>query len=328
MDGILAVTYRCNSRCVMCDTWRFPSERDREIKASDLESLPSMTRLNITGGEPFLRKDLGDILDVVKKKAKRIVISTNGFLTKQTLEVMRLHPEVGVRVSFDGIGETHDRVRGVAKAHERALETLRALKALGIKDLGMAVTISDQNARDLTPLFDLACEHEVELATAILHNAYYFHKEDNEIIDKKLVEAEIENLMDQYLLSRHPKNWFRAYFTKGIIEQMYGRPRALKCTMATDSFYVDPYGNVRPCNVLDLPFGNLKENDFSRIWSSPEAQKARQCVEACDINCWMIGSVGHLMRQKVWVPLLWIARHKIKAGRANAPVRAHGHPNR
>jgi len=324
MDGILAVTYRCNSRCVMCDTWQFPSERDREIKASDLESLPSMTRLNITGGEPFLRKDLGEILDVVKKRAKRIVISTNGFLTKTTLEVMRQHPDVGIRISFDGIGETHDRVRGVAKAHERALETLKGLKKLGIKDLGIAVTISDQNARDLTALFDLACEHEVELATAILHNAYYFHKEDNEIIDKGLVEREVMNLMGKYLGSRHPKDWFRAYFTRGVLDQMYGRPRELKCTMATDSFYVDPYGNVRPCNVMDLPFGNIMEKPFDEIWKSPETQKARQCVEACEINCWMIGSVGHLMRQKVWVPLLWIARHKLKASRTRCQQPAAG----
>jgi MoaA/NifB/PqqE/SkfB family radical SAM enzyme len=67
MDGIVAVTYRCNSRCVMCYTWQHPSKREEEIKAKDLETLPQMVRLNITGGEPFLREDLSDILDVVKR---------------------------------------------------------------------------------------------------------------------------------------------------------------------------------------------------------------------------------------------------------------------
>ena len=191
MDGILAVTYRCNSRCIMCNTWQHPSKKEEEIRASDLETLPAMVRLNVTGGEPFLRDDLGDILDVVKKKAKRVVISTNGFLTKRMLEVMSAHRDVGIRISFDGIGETHDRIRGVPKAHARALETLKGLKSLGIKDLGIAVTISDQNAQDLVALYRLACEHGVELATAILHNAYYFHKEDNVIKDKARVEAEI-----------------------------------------------------------------------------------------------------------------------------------------
>ena len=315
MDGIVAVTYRCNSRCVMCYTWDHPSKREDEIRPEDLETLPQMVRLNVTGGEPFLRQDLSDILDVVKKKAKRVVISSNGFLTNKTLEVMGKHRDVGIRLSFDGIGETHDTVRGVKRAHERALETLKGLKELGIKDLGIAVTISDVNGQDLVPLYKLACDNGVELATAILHNAYYFHKEDNVITDKRKVETDIKNLECAYLSSSHPKDWFRAYFTQGIIDHMYGKPRELKCTMATDSFYIDPFGNMRPCNVMDRPFGNIKEKTFDEIWHSSEAEDARRHVDSCTENCWMIGSVGHLIRRKFWVPLAWIASNKLRAKR-------------
>jgi MoaA/NifB/PqqE/SkfB family radical SAM enzyme len=294
----------------MCDTWKYPSKKEEEIQPQDLETFPDVVRLNITGGEPFLRDDLSDILEVVKKKAKRAVISTNGFLTRRTLAVMEKHRDVGIRISFDGIGEIHDQVRGVPKAHVRARETLKGLKELGIKDLGIAVTISEQNAKDLVPLFKLACEEGVELATAILHNAYYFHKMDNQILDKRLVETEVWKLIREYLKSSHPKNWFRAYFTKGILDHMNGKPRELKCTMATDSFFIDPFGYVRPCNVMDHPFGNIREKSFQQIWTSPEAQEARKRVDCCDQNCWMIGSVGHLIRTRFWVPLLWIARHK------------------
>ena len=310
MDGILAVTYRCNSRCTMCYTWKHPSNKEDEIRPEDLLSLPRMVRLNITGGEPFLRDDLGEILDVVKKKAKRVVISSNGFLTKRTLDVMNKHSDVGIRISVDGIGETHDSIRGVKGAHQKTIETLKGLRALGVKDLGIAVTVSDQNAKDLVPIYQLAKENCVELATAILHNAYYFHKQDNIIADKSQVEVELKRLIGEFLKSRHPKDWFRAYFTQGIIDHMYGRQRAMKCTMATDSFYIDPYGNVRPCNVIDLPFGNIREKTFQEIWKSPEAEKAREKVGTCTHNCWMIGSVGHLMRHKFWVPLIWILRHK------------------
>jgi Fe-coproporphyrin III synthase len=310
MDGILAVTYRCNSRCIMCNTWQFPSDRSKEIRPADLQSFPLVNRLNITGGEPFMRDDLGDVLNAVRKRAKRVVISTNGFATKKILEVMKDFRDVGVRISFDGIGDTHDRVRGVAKAHRRALDSLKGLKKLGIRDLGIAVTISDQNAHDLVPLFRLACEHGVELATAIMHNAYYFHKEDNAINDKPHVEAEIRNLMREYLKSFHVKDWFRAYFTKGIVEHMHGGRRELKCTMASDSFFIDPFGDVRPCNVMNYPFGNIKEKTFPEIWNGPEASEARQRVSCCDRNCWMIGSVGHLIRRKLWVPVFWIARNK------------------
>jgi Fe-coproporphyrin III synthase len=310
MDGILAVTYRCNTRCTMCYTWKYPSAREREIGPEHLSSFPEVVRLNITGGEPFIKEDLSEILDVVKKKAKRVVISSNGLLTGKTLEVMSRHRDVGVRLSFDGIGETHDRIRGVKGIHAKALDTLKGLKELGIKDLGIAVTISDDNARDLVPLFRLADEHGVELATAILHNAYYFHKQDNEIHDRALVEAEIKKLMGEYLCSSRPKNWFRAYFTQGIIDHIYGRERILKCTMARDSFFIDPYGDVRPCNVMDHPFGNIKEKSFQDIWRSREVEEARRKVDLCRGNCWMIGSVGHLMRRHPWKPLAWIIRNK------------------
>jgi Fe-coproporphyrin III synthase len=315
MDGIVAVTYRCNSKCVMCNIWQYPSKREDEIKPKDLETLPEMVRLNITGGEPFLREDLSDILDVVKKKAKRVVISSNGFLTKKTMEVMSKHHDVGIRISFDGINGTHDKIRGVDKAHERALKTLQGLREIGIKDLGIAVTISDQNAQDLVPLYKLANKNCVELATAVLHNAYYFHKLDNDVGDINITERYVKELIGEYLRSSHPKDWFRAYFTKGLIEHMKGKPRELKCTMASESYFVDPYGYVRPCNVMDFPFGNVKENTFDEIWQSPEAATARKHVNACNKDCWMIGSVGHLIRRKPLVPLVWIAKNKLSSNR-------------
>lgn len=310
MDGILAVTYRCNAKCIMCNIWQNQSKQEQEIRPEHLTSFPDVVRLNITGGEPFLRADLSDILDVIKKKAKRVVISSNGSLTRKTLEVMRKHRDVGIRISFDGIGETHDKIRGVTEIHQKALETLKGLKGLGIKDLGIAVTISDVNAKDLVPLFKLAEEYKVELATAVLHNAYYFQKMDNEIHDKKIVENEIQNLMRAYLKSSHPKNWFRAYFCEGIAGHMNGLDRSMKCTMATDSFFIDPYGTVRPCNVMDHAFGNIKEQTFNEIWTSPEADEARRRVDGCKENCWMIGSVGHLMRRHPLKPITWIARNK------------------
>jgi MoaA/NifB/PqqE/SkfB family radical SAM enzyme len=310
MDGILAVTYRCNSRCAMCYTWKHPTKAADEIRPSELLSLPQMVRLNVTGGEPFLKEDLSEILDVVKMKAKRVVISSNGFLTKKIIKVMSKHRDVGIRISVDGIGQTHDNIRGVKRAYEKTIETLQGLKALDIKDLGIAVTVSDENAKDLVALYRFAKEKGLELATAILHNAYYFHKTDNAILDKDKVQMGFEGLIAEFLNSFRPKDWFRAYFTQGLIDHMNGQQRPLKCSMGTDSFYIDPIGNVRPCNVLDNPFGNIRNKSFEEIWHSPEAEETRRKVDACNCNCWMIGSVGHLMRRKFWVPLFWILRNK------------------
>ena len=89
MDGLIAVTYRCNAHCVMCNTWCNPSQPADEITAADLRSLPSLEFANVTGGEPFMRDDLADLVEVLVGKAKRVVVSTNGYYTDRVLALAR-----------------------------------------------------------------------------------------------------------------------------------------------------------------------------------------------------------------------------------------------
>jgi MoaA/NifB/PqqE/SkfB family radical SAM enzyme len=78
MEAAIITTYRCNAACRMCNIWKFPTRAGREITPEVLAKLPALRFCNITGGEPFLRDDLPEIIAVLKKRARRIVISTNG----------------------------------------------------------------------------------------------------------------------------------------------------------------------------------------------------------------------------------------------------------
>lgn len=80
LNGTVIVTYRCNARCSMCSRYKKPSRPDEEISIETIKKLPKMYFTNITGGEPFIRTDLKDIVRELYKKSDRIVISTNGFL--------------------------------------------------------------------------------------------------------------------------------------------------------------------------------------------------------------------------------------------------------
>lgn len=82
-DVSIITTYRCQMRCKMCDIWEHPTRKSEEITAKDLEILPKFKFANITGGEPFVRLDLEDIIEVMYTKADRIVISTSGWHTKK-----------------------------------------------------------------------------------------------------------------------------------------------------------------------------------------------------------------------------------------------------
>ncbi len=80
LNGTVIVTYRCNARCTMCNRYKCPSKPEEEISLETIKSCLKMYFTNITGGEPFIREDLRDVVRELYKKSDRIVISTNGFL--------------------------------------------------------------------------------------------------------------------------------------------------------------------------------------------------------------------------------------------------------
>lgn len=72
--GTVIVTYRCNARCNMCDCFKDPTRPDEEITLEDIRKLPEMAFTNITGGEPFIRQDIPDIVSVYEKNADLVSI--------------------------------------------------------------------------------------------------------------------------------------------------------------------------------------------------------------------------------------------------------------
>ena len=73
MDGSIIVTYRCPMRCKMCNIWDNPTTPSEEFKPELLEKLPKMRSVNITGGEPFVRDDIEDIVKILLKKTNLII---------------------------------------------------------------------------------------------------------------------------------------------------------------------------------------------------------------------------------------------------------------
>ena len=315
LNGTVIVTYRCNARCNMCNRYKKPSQPEEEISLETIKKLPPMYFTNITGGEPFIRTDLKEIVSELRKKSDRIVISTNGFFTDRIVELCREFPDIGIRISIEGLEETNNQIRGLEDGFNRGYSTLKKLVEMGMKDVGFGMTVQDLNAKDLVALYDLSNEMNMEFATASLHNSFYFVEAKNIIHDRPMVAKEFERLINELLKSKSPKKWFRAYFNHGLINYIYGQKRLLPCDMAFDTFFIDPYGDVMPCNgTKDKEvMGNLNEcESWEELWQSPKAQAVRSKVRCCDRNCWMIGSVSPAMHKYIWVPAFWVLRHKLK----------------
>lgn len=314
LNGTVIVTYRCNARCTMCNRYKAPSRPDEEISIETIKKLPKMYFTNITGGEPFIREDLPEIVKELYKKSDRIVISTNGFFTDRIIKLCEEFPNVGIRISIEGLEQTNNEIRGLNDGFNRGYSTLKKLVEMKHPDVGFGMTVQDKNAKDLVALYDLSNEMGMEFATASLHNSFYFVEAKNIIHDRPMVAKEFEKLINKLLESKSPKKWFRAYFNHGLINYIYGQKRLLPCDMAFDTFFIDPYGDVMPCNGTKCKevMGNLNEQSWDELWNSEKAEKVRNVVRHCSRNCWMIGSVSPAMHKYIWKPAWWVIKHKAK----------------
>ena len=312
LNGTVIVTYRCNARCTMCNRYKAPSKPEEEISIETIKKLPKMYFTNITGGEPFIREDLPDIVRELYKKSDRIVISTNGFFTDRIIKLCEEFPNVGIRISIEGLEDTNNKIRGLDDGFNRGYSTLKKLVEMKHPDVGFGMTVQDANAKDLVPLYDLSNELNMEFATASLHNSFYFVEAKNIIHDRLMVAKEFEKLINKLLDSNSPKKWFRAYFNHGLINYIFGQKRLLPCDMAFDTFFIDPYGDVMPCNGTKEKevMGNLNTQTWDELWNSKQAENVRNKVRHCNRQCWMIGSVSPAMHKYIWKPAWWVIRHK------------------
>ena len=148
---VISISFRCNSKCRTCDIWRKPND-DMTVEEWDkvFANLGrSVEYLTFTGGEPFMRKDLDDMVISGYRHCRPsyITIPTNGLLTDRILsQVDRICRDcpgtyIGINLSLDGIGDEHDDIRGVPGNWERAMDTWQGLKALKEKHTNLVLTV-------------------------------------------------------------------------------------------------------------------------------------------------------------------------------------------
>ncbi len=118
----------------MCHIWKKNLSVKEEIGPDILHN--GLKKINITGGEPGLRKDLIDIVSVLKKKTKLIDINTNGYFAERLIEVGKNFPDVAFRISVDGLPELNDKLRGIENGFERSFEDSYWIKGSRSKRCG------------------------------------------------------------------------------------------------------------------------------------------------------------------------------------------------
>ena len=319
IQGSLITTFRCNAQCNMCNIWKFQTHPSEEIDASYYEKLPAGLRINITGGEPTLRPDIDKIFEILYPKSRLLELSTNGYNTQKIVELAKKYPNILIRVSVEGLPKINDAKRGIKDGFDHALRTMLELKKTKCKNIGFSVVISPDNYKDLLYLYDLCVALDVELGNSAVHNSWYFHKEDNQIESEEALRQH-ELFVKALLTSKRRhfkdrlKDYGRAYFNRSIHRRLRGDTDEYRppCGALSDFFFIDPWGNVTPCNGSgeEWIIGNIKEDSLENIMASDKAREAMEKVRNCKRNCTFIVTERHDMVRRPWIPIMWVLKNK------------------
>ncbi|HDY66926.1 MAG TPA: radical SAM protein [Candidatus Scalindua sp.] len=288
------ITYKCNGRCMMCDIWkRYRNNKEQAKEELTLEEirnflerdkpfLSELRHIGLTGGEPFLREDLVEIIRTIRRILPRTTTGpqTNGLfpeLIKERLkEIKEFYPEVGLAVSLDGIGETHDRIRGVKGAFGKAIKTIEYAKELGIENITCGMTILSSNHDQILKVAKLVESCECEFSCFLPDSSYYFYNPDKSynLADKQRKEV-----------IRELKHFFYHYYMDNLRLQLEGeRKKTFSCYSGYTSIVIDPYGNVVPCILRSEIMGNIKEKPLKEIMYGKKAKEIRKKLRNC--TCW------------------------------------------
>jgi MoaA/NifB/PqqE/SkfB family radical SAM enzyme len=307
---VVSVSYRCNSRCKTCDVWRKGGEE------MDLEEWRQVFRhlghapfyLTFTGGEPFLRADLPDLVAAGAELCRPgvITIPTNGLLTRRIVDgVARICAsapgvQIGLNLSLDEVGERHDEIRGVPGNWKRALETWEGLKALQAEYDNLVLS-----THTVVSKYNVDRIYDVVEGLAPLAPDSYITEVAEERVELDTVGWDITPAAAQYApiadyLSARARavparglarvtQAFRAQYYQLAKKVLQQQRQVIPCQAGWASGHIAPNGDVWTCCIRAEPVGNLRQTgyDLRPLWFEEVGalRRLRRSIAAGECAC-------------------------------------------
>ena len=318
-----SVTNMCQSRCKTCKIWKLyieqPQKQKEELSIDEIElifkHMGHIYFFNISGGEPYLREDLPQIVQLACRYLTPgiIHIPTNGLTPKRieqyTLKILQLmekenwHVPLTVKPSLDGVGKKHDVIRGVDGNFDRVVETTERLNKLSQKYHNLYVEIGTVISK-----FNM---DDIDEIANFVHNTLKIESYRNEVAEQR---TEFFNIGDPITPDAQEYARLMNYFMQKIKENiknkklftklsealrfvyyeyaakiMREKRQILPCYAGISNVHLTPYGDLWPCCVLgyDKPMGNLREADydFKKVWHSKQANEVRRYIREGNCVC-------------------------------------------
>jgi MoaA/NifB/PqqE/SkfB family radical SAM enzyme len=299
---VLFINSICNMKCEHCFYWTSLNQRD-DLSKDEIfrlsDSLGRIENLNLSGGEPFLRKEFGEICRkfIQTNSVKQIYVPTNGYYTEKCIaaiaEVLK-EPSLDLfvaEISLDGMPEFHDRFRVAPNSFKKAMETYDALVKLQASDprlrihsISTATDVNMDEIRKLTTYLYQRCPKMDHHNLAIIRG----DRKNQTLRGPGL--AQYEELYEYIRRLWAPREQGR-YGSSVEPMLQWAKVATVKedrqvvpCKAGRISGVVYANGDVGVCEI-HKPIGNLRQKSFPEIWHSEEARALRAAIANRECHC-------------------------------------------
>ena len=321
---VLFINSICNMKCDHCFYWRSLNQKNDLSKEEIFElsrSLGKIENLNLSGGEPFIRKEFAEICRqfIQHNEVREIYVPSNGYFTDKTVKAVESVLEdkdlrmFVVEISLDGMPAFHDKFRVTKNAFKKAMETYDALAEIQKRDPRLRIhcisTATDVNMgeiKELTTFLYDRCPQMDHHNLAIIRG-----DRKNPTLQGPILE-QYENLYEYIRRLWAPREDGRygaiveplLQYTK--VKTVREQRQVVPCRAGRLSCVVYANGDVSLCEI-HKPVGNLREKSFKEIWSSQEAQTLRASIDRkecyCTTEVFMWSSIAYQPTQLVKIML-------------------------
>lgn len=298
------VTSTCNAHCAHCF---YPiNQKKNELSLEEIRrlvaALPPIRLLLISGGEPFLRRDLPEIIQLYFEGCGFFSVSvpTNGFnasrIAAEVERICAISPalQLGVAVSIDGFAELHNRIRAVPGLYEKALDTLGTLIELSRRRANLTVSVNTVLMRDNQDEIEAFCAFIHDRFRPTYHSLALIRGNPLDPSQKMNLDIGLYLRLSEWLDARYPpgerRDGWRGVRSRArrevnrrryayIARQASGGPFEGFCLAGEREFVLSETGDVFGCEIIGDKLGNVRDVgfDFSRIAAG---EAARQFVTA------------------------------------------------
>lgn len=317
------ITDRCQMRCTTCSKWKVSSEvKNKELTTEQWKDVLFKLRqwvgdgywICFSGGEPFLRPDIFELIDYATEIGLRVSSMSNGFSVEHLVDKIIDSKIESINISLNSIADKtiHDNSRGRDGSAQKICDFVWQImnNKKGRNDnlsINIATVMLPENLQEIIYLVEYATKNHLKhIMFQLIEDINSFHPyaeksgldTDNYVIPENYKNT-ITGMADKAIplidhiieMKQAGHSIANSYEQLEAYKLFFKHPEdvvsAIKCDVGRTNFAVDPYGDVRLCFNMN-PIGSILEKSPEELWKSAEAEHCRDKVSSCKMCCRLI----------------------------------------